>query len=51
MKKGEKIMKSTPSEGHMKKVKKLLEKRALWNKKHIPVPLINWVAPAAMGVK
>ena len=35
----------------MKKVKKLLEKRALWNKKHIPVPLINWVAPAAVGVK
>ena len=36
----------------MKKVKKLLEKRALWNKKHIPMPLIvNWVAPAAVGVK
>ena len=35
----------------MKKVKKLLEKRAIWNKKHIPVPLINWVAPAAVGVK
>ena len=30
---------------------KLLAKRALWNKKHIPVPLINWVAPAAVGVK
>ena len=46
MKKGEKNMIS------MKKVKKLLEKRALWNKKHIPMPLIvNWVAPAAVGVK
>ena len=45
MKKGEKNMIS------MKKVKKLLEKRAIWNKKHIPVPLINWVAPAAVGVK
>ena len=35
----------------MKKVKKLLEKRALWNKKHIPMPLVNWVAPAFVGVK
>ena len=35
----------------MKKVKKLLEKRALWNKKHIPMPLVNWMAPAFVGVK
>ena len=45
MKKGEKNMIS------MKKVKKLLEKRALWNKKHIPMPLVNWVAPAFAGAK
>ena len=35
----------------MKKVKKLLKERALWNKKHIPMPLVNWVAPAFVGVK
>ena len=44
MKKGEKMI-------SMKKVKKLLEKRALWNKKHISMPLVNWVAPAFVGVK
>ena len=35
----------------MKSVKKLLEKRALWNKKHIPMPLVNWMAPAFVGAK
>ena len=35
----------------MKKVKKLLKERALWNKKHIPMPLVNWVAPAFVGIK
>ena len=47
MKKGEKMKKVIS----MKSVKKLLEKRALWNKKHIPMPLVNWVAPAFVGAK